>query len=137
MPPADRAAVAVFVAAVALAGCEVNGAPVPECEGSGAEDREVAIVRPPASTDEERPLAIECWREVGRERIELWFSYPAGPDCWQLSSAELRESAQAISITLAAAPAPICIDDAGSGTLTQIELQAPVGDREVLDGSGA
>jgi hypothetical protein len=120
-----------------LAGCGVSGTPVPECGGSGSEDRAVAIVRPPAATDEERPLAIECWRKLRRERIELWFSYPPGPECWQLSSIQLRESAETISVTIRAAPAPVCASDAGAEALTQIDLQAPVEHREVLDGSGA
>lgn len=127
----------VTVVAAALAGCAVSGAPLTECEGSGASEREPVIVRPPAAADEVRPLTIDCWREVGRERLELWFSYPAGAGCWVLSSAVLRESADAISITLAAIPAPVCADGAGSGMLTQIELQAPVDDRAVLDGGGA
>jgi hypothetical protein len=134
MRRADQTRAAVLVAA--LAGCGLGGAPVPECQGSGAEERIVAIVSPPRSTDEQRPLTIECWREIGSERIELWFSYPAGSDCWQLASAELRESAEAIAISLAATQAPVCTVDPGAETLTQIELQAPVGDREVLDASG-
>lgn len=94
----------------------------------------MAIVRPAAPTDEERTLAIECWNELDPERIELWFSYPSGGDCWQLSSVDLRESAEAITISLAAVPAPVCSSD-GSGVLTQIELQAPIADRVVSDAS--
>jgi hypothetical protein len=125
------------VLAATLAGCGLSGAPVPECKGSGSGDRAVAIVRPPAQTPEERPVAIECWRGLDPERIELWFDYPAGSGCWQLSSLELRESADAISIALAATPAAVCVDDAGAGVLTQIELQAPVEERAVLDASSA
>jgi hypothetical protein len=126
---------AAFLVAV-IAGCGVSGAPVAACAESDPGDRAVAIVRATTPGEEERPLAIDCWRELDSERIELWFSYPDGSGCWQLSSLELRESADAISISLRASPAPICTVDPGTESLTQIELQAPLGDRDVLDASG-
>ena len=127
-------AASVAVAVVVLAGCRPSGEPVPECVGEG-EGRWVAIVRPGLPTEGERPLAIECWREVGPERIELWFSVPAGSECWELSAVDLRESGDAIAVSLAAVPAAVCQGDVGTEGLTQIELQAPVDDRAVLDGT--
>ena len=133
VPARMWAAMALLAVSPILAGCGVTGTPVPECEGTVSEERklEIAAIAP---HDDERGLAIECWRALGRERLELWFDYPAGSGCWDLASVTLRESADAISVTLAATSARACADDAGAGHRTQIDIQAPIDDRRVLAG---
>jgi hypothetical protein len=118
-----------------LAACAVNGAPVGECDSANGEARPAAIVRPPTPNEVAEALTIECWSEVRRERLELWFTYPAESGCWELSKADVRESGDAIAITLWATPAPVCPSDAGREARTQIDLQGPIADRRVLDGS--
>jgi len=88
---------------------------------------------------EEAPLLIECIEAIGESRVRVGFSLPSGPDCHLLSRIELVESADSLSITLFGAvsddpSAGACADEARR-VLTEIELQAPVGQRSLLDGS--
>jgi hypothetical protein len=116
-----------------VSACGLSGAVVPGCEG-GWTERSVVIARVGDAGEEQMPIAVECWRNAGRERIEVWFTEPAGADCWQLSRLDMRESADAVSITLLAAPRAACA--AGdTARRTQVDLQAPIEDRSVLDGS--
>ena len=63
---------------------------------------------------------------------------PPGPDCYELASIELVESADAVAVTVFVS----VIDDIGGScspepvrSVTEVDLQAPVGDRSLLDGS--
>jgi hypothetical protein len=78
-------------------------------------------------------------RRVDEKRISIGFELPPGPDCYELAAVELVESADAVSVTLQVAP----MTDAGGAcpterarAVTEVDLQAPVGDRALLDGSG-
>ena len=65
---------------------------------------------------------------------------PPGPDCYRLSAIEVVEGADAVSITLFASPD----DNPAAGgcpeeevrTATEIDLQAAVDERVMLDGAG-
>lgn len=114
------------------------GVPVAEC---GAEWREVeSVIVMPGGTDA-RPVALDCIRQIDDKRVRMGFTLPPGPDCWQLSDYRLTESADAVSITLFIARS----DDPAAGACapesrvlaTEIDLQAPVAERSLLDGSAA
>ena len=90
--------------------------------------------------DRERQMVpIECIRQVGLRRIRIGFMLPPGPSCFELSAIDVVESGDAVSITLAVARD----DDPLAGACpaepmqaaTEIELQAPVADRTLRDGS--
>lgn len=87
---------------------------------------------------QERPLPIECMRKVAVRRVEVGFSLPAGPDCWVLQRVELQESAEAVSIRLLGAvdadPNVGACSDQPRRAQTEVDLQAPVGRRVLLDG---
>ncbi|HEX2884735.1 MAG TPA: hypothetical protein VHQ42_09190 [Candidatus Limnocylindria bacterium] len=86
-------------------------------------------------------MTLDCMRQVDDRRVRMGFTLPAGPDCWELSDYRLVESAAAVSITLFIARS----DDPAAGACaperrvvaTEIDLQAPVDDRTLLDGSAA
>ena len=88
---------------------------------------------------EVQTVPIECIRDLGRRRIRIGFTMPAGPDCFALTGIDVVESGEAVSITLVLARnedplAGACPDDEVRAA-TEIELQAPVADRVLLDGS--
>ena len=75
---------------------------------------------------------------IGDRRVIIGFELPPGPDCYELAAIEMVESADAVALTLVASP----IDDVGGScspdpvrTITEVDLQSPVGDRMLLDGS--
>lgn len=88
---------------------------------------------------DEQPLAIECIEPIENRRVRIGFMLPAGPSCHLLQRVELVESAEAVSITLIGAVS----DDPNAGAcpeearqvITEIDLQAPIADRALLDGS--
>jgi hypothetical protein len=128
---------AALLALVALTACATpSGARVFECDPN-FELRNPHIVQP--SDGEEQAVPIECMRQVERRRIRIGFTMPPGPDCYVLSRVEVVESEDAASVTLFVARS----DDPTAGSCppeprragTEIDLQAPVGRRTLLDGS--
>lgn len=112
------------------------GSEVPVCDGSWTEV-ESRIVIPGAGPSE--PTPIECMRQIDERRIRIGFLMPAGPSCHRLSAIDVVEGADAVSITLHVArhddpTAGACPDEALRAT-TEIDLQAAVADRALLDGS--
>ncbi len=84
-------------------------------------------------------LAIECMRPIDDKRVRIGFLMPAGPTCYRLSEIEVVEAADAVSFTLVASvddnPAAGACPEDETRTATEIDLQAPVGERALLDGS--
>jgi hypothetical protein len=125
-----------LAAALLLAACAMpTGIAVEECNTSW---QGVDPVIAGGATDDQQPVPISCIRTVDEKRISIGFELPAGPDCYELASIGLVESADAVSVTLFAA----LIDDIGGScspdpvrSVTEVDLQAPVGDRTLLDGS--
>jgi hypothetical protein len=114
------------------------GGPVAEC---GAEWRDVEpVIVQPGGVDA-RAVTLDCMRRVDEKRVRMGFTLPAGPDCWQLSDYRLMESADAVSIILFIArsedPAAGACAPEQRVVATEIDLQAPVADRALLDGSAA
>lgn len=128
---------AVLALVIGLAGC---AAPVgTERDVCAAEWLDVtAVVARGGDGVGERPLPIECMRKVALRRVEVGFSLPAGPDCWLLQRVELQESADAVSVRLIGAvdadPNVGACSDQPRRAQTEIDLQAPVGRRVLLDG---
>lgn len=126
-----------LAALLLLAACATPaGSEVPECDGSW-DELASRIVMPGLGPSE--PTAIECIRQIDERRIRIGFLMPAGPSCHRLSAIDVVESADAVSITLHVAQ----YDDSNAGacpeealrTTTEIDLQAAVADRTLLDGS--
>ena len=127
------------IAALLLAACAV---PVGEDRsGCGPEWLDVEPVVTSARGADERPLPIDCMHQIANRRVRVGFTLPAGPSCHILRRVELVESADAVSITLLAAvdddPAAGACPEEPRRVVTEIDLAAPVGDRTLLDGSGA
>ena len=126
---------ALFV--LLLSACAMPaGDAVAECDATWREVDSV-IVQPREAVSE--TVAIECMRRVDEKRVRIGFEMPAGPTCHVLSAIDVVEAADAVSFTLRVA----AVDDPAAGacpeepmrTATEIDLQAPVADRELLDGS--
>jgi len=88
---------------------------------------------------ERQTVPIECIRRNGLRRIRIGFMMPPGPSCFGLAGIEVVESGDAVSITLVVARnddplAGACANEP-TRAATEIELQAPVADRSILDGS--
>lgn len=131
-----RSAVIPLILALCLAACgAVTGTPVPECDDSWAELDAVILV--PDEEAEAIPVAIACMSEIDDERIRIGFEAPAGPSCHQLSLLEINESADAVAVSVAV----VAVNDPLAGAcpdepvrmVTEADLQAPVGDRALLD----
>jgi hypothetical protein len=128
---------AVVLAGLVLVGCSSpSGTPVDFC-GPDWSDVEPIIVT--ASQAEPEAVPILCVRRIGQERIRVGFEMPAGPDCHRLAGVELDESAEDVAITVLVAPAddPLagaCPPGAARAT-TEVDLQAPIEERLLLDGS--
>ena len=113
------------------------GAEVEECDGSWREV-ESRIVIP--GGDGGVPVPIECMRGIDERRVRIGFFMPAGPTCYRLGAIEVVEGADAVSITLFAIPddnpaAGACPEEEVR-TATEIDLQAAVDERVLLDGAG-
>jgi len=129
----------VAAALLVLAGCASPvGTERPAC---AAEWLEVPTVVAEAGGVREEVVAIECIEPIGPHRVRVGFVLPPGPDCFVLQRVELRESADAISITLIRAVnddpnAGACPEEARMA-MTEIDLASPVDDRALLDGRAA
>jgi hypothetical protein len=128
-----RAAVAVLVLLTACA--SPSGVAVEECNTSwrGIDARIVSD-----GTGEPRTAPIACMLGIDERRISIGFEMPPGPDCYELAGIELDESADAVAVTLTVG---VASDVGGScpdepvRVVTEVDLQAPVDDRTLLDGS--
>ena len=129
---------AAVLIVIALAACAAPaGDEVDECDGSWREV-ESRIVIP--GGEGAVPVQIECMRPIDERRVRIGFLMPPGPSCYRLSAIEVVEGADAVSITLLASPddnpaAGACPEEAVR-TATEIDLQAAVDDRALLDGAG-
>ena len=85
-------------------------------------------------------VSIECIRRIDEKRVRIGFEMPAGPTCYALSAVDVVEAADAVSFTLRVAanddPAAGACPEEATRTATEIDLQAAVDERHLLDGSG-
>ena len=125
------------LAALLLAACAApSGAPVADCDISWLNVES----RIEADVDGERlAVPIDCLRYLGRSRIRLGFTMPAGPDCYEIGDVATVEGPEEVSVTLVLVrdddPAAGACPDEGERATTEIDLQAPVDGRTLLDGS--
>jgi hypothetical protein len=127
---------AALTALLLLAACAPpSGVAVEECNTSwrGIEPRITT-----GETRERQPVPIACILPVDERRVAIGFELPPGPDCYDLAAIEVEESADAVAITLQVAR----LDNVGGAcpedpvrTITEVDLQAPVDGRTLLDGS--
>jgi hypothetical protein len=122
---------------VLLTACAApSGAAVDFC-GPDWQRVEPVIVTPDAGEPE--PVPIVCVRRIGESRVRIGFEMPPGPQCHRLAGVELQEGAESVAITVLVSPAndPLAGTCAPRGvrTTTEVDLQAPIGERELLDGS--
>jgi hypothetical protein len=124
--------------ALVLSACGVpTGQAVAECDASWRGVESVIVQPRPGET---QTVPIECMRSIDQNRVRIGFTMPTGPTCYALSAVDVVEAADAVSITLFATAeddpnAGACPEQPGR-TATEIDLQAPVADRRLLDGSG-
>lgn len=122
--------------ALLLAACAVpTGAAVEECNTSW---RGLDPLIATGATGERQAVPIACLLPIGERRVIIGFELPPGPDCYELAAIEIEESADAVALTLVAS----LMDNVGGScspdpvrTVTEVDLQSPVGDRTLLDGS--
>ncbi len=125
----------LLLAAAGLAACAApTGDAVPECDASWAEVQPSILV---ASDGDAEPMPIACMSPIDDRRIRIGFFLPAGPTCHALSALDIVESADAVSVRIGVEPlhdplAGACPDEP-MRAMTEADLQAPVGDRELLD----
>ena len=127
---------AAITALLVLAACAMpSGDAVEECNTSW---RGIDALIATGATEDQQPIPIACMRPVDEKRISIGFELPPGPDCYQLASVELVESADAVAVTILVS----VIDDIGGScspepvrSVTEVDLQSPVGERALLDGS--
>lgn len=129
-----------LLAAVLLAGCAMpNGRAVAECDASWREVESVIVT--PAGGGEATTVPIECIRRIDQNRVRIGFELPPGPTCYTVAAVDVVESGDAASITLSVAasadPAAGACPEQATRTATEIDLQAPVDDRQLLDGSAS
>ena len=120
-----------------LAACATpTGEAVAECDATWR-DVDSVIVRPHEGATQTVP--IECIRRIDQSRVRIGFEMPPGPTCYVLSAVDVVEAADAVSFTLRVAagddPAAGACSDEAARTATEIDLQAPVDKRPLLDGS--
>jgi hypothetical protein len=130
-----------LVLALLLGACATPaGRSVGECDASWR-DVESVIVRPASGGSETETVPIDCMRRVDQKRVRIGFSMPPGPACYTLSGVDVVEAADAVSIALwvtaIADPAAGACPEEATRTATEIDLEAPVADRSLLDGSAA
>ena len=125
-----------LLAALVLAACAApSGSPAETCDGTW---RGVDSVIATDGEGDARSLPVTCIREVDEKRIRIGFSMPPGPACYLLDAVQVVESADAVSVRLMVRPdhdpaSGACPDEPGRVT-TEVDLQAPVADRQLLDG---
>jgi hypothetical protein len=125
-----------LVALFLLVACATpSGAAVEECNTSWRGLDPLIVT---GATGERQAVPIACMLPIGERRVIIGFEMPPGPDCYQLAAIELEESADAVALTLVAS----LVDNVGGScspepirTVTEVDLQSPVGDRALLDGS--
>ena len=124
-----------LLVALVLGACtSVTGTPADTCDGTWRGIDSV-IVAPDGGSAV--PLPATCIRQVDDKRIRIGFSMPPGPTCYLLDAVQVAESADAVSVRLMVRPdenptSGDCPDDPGRIT-TEVDLQSPVADRELLD----
>jgi hypothetical protein len=126
-----------LVAAILLAACVApSGSPAETCDGTWRGIDSVVAIPDDA---EAQPVPATCIRQVGDKRIRIGFSMPPGPTCYLLDAVEVVESADAVSVRLMVRtdddPASGACADRPGRVATEVDLQAPVADRRLLDGS--
>ncbi|HET8776226.1 MAG TPA: hypothetical protein VFN76_01070 [Candidatus Limnocylindria bacterium] len=108
-----------------------------DCDASWR-DVDSVIVQPQEGATQ--TVSIECIRRIDEKRVRIGFEMPAGPTCYVLSAVDVVEAADAVSFTLRVAanddPAAGACPEEATRTATEIDLQAAVDDRHLLDGSG-
>lgn len=113
------------------------GAPVEE--ECGADWRDVEALIESGADSFAQPVAIECMRAVDDRRVRVGFNMPPGSSCHRLTEVEVIEAADSVSITVSLAPTddsrPGACPDETARMVTEVDLQAPVGERRLLDGS--
>jgi hypothetical protein len=120
--------------ALLLAACVApSGAAVEECNTSwrGLDSR-IAT----GATGDRQEIPIACMRAIDERRISIGFELPPGPECYELAAIELNESADAVAVTLMASPVAGTCSTEPARYVTEVDLQSPVRDRALLDGSG-
>jgi hypothetical protein len=127
---------ASLIALILLAACmSPNGVAVEACNTSwrGLEPRITT-----GGTAERHAVPIACMLPVDERRVAIGFELPPGPDCYELAAIDVEESADVVAMTLEVAR----LDNVGGScpeepvrTVTEVDLQSPVGDRMLLDGS--
>ena len=127
---------AALAALLLLTACAAPaGVAVEECNTSwrGIEARIVTT-----GTRDRETLPIACMIAIDERRISIGFELPPGPDCHELASIDLDESADAVAVTLTVG----VLEGVGAScpveparVVTEVDLQAPVGERTLLDGS--
>jgi hypothetical protein len=130
-----------LVLALLLAACATPaGRSVGDCDASWR-DVESVVVRPGSGGTKHETVPIDCMRRVDQKRVRIGFSMPPGPACYTLSGVDVVEAADAVSIALwvtaIADPAAGACPEEATRTATEIDLEAPVADRSLLDGSAA
>ncbi len=130
-----RTAAAVAVT-VLLAGCaNPVGGVLEECEPT-LEAAGILAPEPGVQTAADT-TPIECYRIVRDSRLEVLFTMPPGPDCYGVSIVDAVESGDAISVELRVGALVNPLAGACPETETvwavQVELNGPIGDRQVLD----
>jgi hypothetical protein len=128
-------ALVVATLLLALAGCAapVVGTPIEAC-GDGWEP--LISADPQAMTDRPQTIPIECYTVTGTSRLELGFLMPAGPDCFDVDLVEVIESGEAVSLELRVGGIADRLGACPSEEIpwsVLVELNAPVGDRQILD----
>jgi len=123
--------VAIFVL---LAGCaSPEGTPLEVC---GDDWEPLLAADQQAMTDRPQTIPIECYSVTGSSRLELGFLMPPGPDCFGVELVEVIESSEAVSLELrvggVADRLGACPPEAIPWSVL-VELNAPVGDRQILD----
>ena len=124
-----------LLAALVLAACAVpSGSPAETCDATW---RGVDSVVATAGGGDTQFLPVSCIREVDEKRIRIGFAMPPGPTCYVIDAVQVVESADAVSVRLMVRPdddpaSGACPDEPGRIT-TEVDLQAPVADRQLLD----
>ena len=127
---------AALIALLLLAACAPpSGVAVEECNTSWrGVDPQIAT----GETRERQSVPIACMLPIDVRRVSIGFELPPGPDCYALAAIEVEESADAVAVTLEVAlldnVAGACAEEPVR-TVTEVDLQSPVGNRALLDGS--
>ncbi len=120
---------------VLLAGCAnpVGGA-LEECDPAL---EPAGILAPEPGVQTADTIAMECYRPVRDSRIEVLFTMPPGPTCHGVSLVDAVESGEAISVELRVGalvnPLAGACPEVETLWAVQVELNGPIGDRQVLD----